>query len=213
MVTAAWSTRAVFLSLWLVFTNQLRAAVALRLTVFPVGRPILPLDALASYRFSTAAFSRLTRTRDDRVVVCGLEYGSSGVGAVCVVDAERAEDLGDGEIRAPLVAISRFYRRGPATPGGSCDVAPWLDVDDSECDAADGCEVDAHDAWLLREASDRATRSPAPSRALAALVEADVRNSVERQELFLVLIAPGIHRKSILSFLVGPQGRALFGLQ
>ena len=31
MVTAAWSTRAVFLSLWLVFTNQLRAAVALRL--------------------------------------------------------------------------------------------------------------------------------------------------------------------------------------
>eukprot|EP00629_Pelagomonadales_sp_RCC1024_P001815 CAMPEP_0119261658 /NCGR_PEP_ID=MMETSP1329-20130426/1648_1 /TAXON_ID=114041 /ORGANISM="Genus nov. species nov., Strain RCC1024" /LENGTH=119 /DNA_ID=CAMNT_0007261235 /DNA_START=75 /DNA_END=431 /DNA_ORIENTATION=+ len=102
----------------------LASAAALRLPVFPVGRPVLPLDTL-NYGFRPADFDAV-ETDEPRYV--GLEHPSGGgVGALCLVAGSAKKD--GRRMRAPVVAVGRYRRtaQGPARPGSRCLVEPWLD--------------------------------------------------------------------------------------
>ena len=154
-------------------------AHALKLDVFRVGRPLMPLDTLSSYSFDAGTFERFATA--DAPVIVGLEHGSAnGVGVLAVVDASRASAAG-AVVRAPVTAFARYRRDGSGW--GESDVRPWRDLDcdpDSEaCDVDLYGEAEAHDAWLSRELSSRSSRRRAPSRALAALYD-DAASKVRR---------------------------------
>jgi hypothetical protein len=157
----------------------LASSSSLKLDVFRVGRPLMPLDTLSSYSFDAGTFERFATA--DAPVIVGLEHGSAnGVGVLAVVDASRASAAG-AVVRAPVTAFARYRRDGSGW--GESDVRPWRDLDcdpDSEaCDVDLYGEAEAHDAWLSRELSSRSSRRRAPSRALAALYD-DAASKVRR---------------------------------
>lgn len=136
-------------------------AAALEMPVFGVGRPILPLDRLSSYRFAAADYATYVAPAvgERRPVVIGLEHGGQrrdggpAFGAVCVVDAARSAVTEEGGgVRAPLLAVGRYARYGER------EITPWRDDDFA---VADEAEVLAHDAWLFHEATvGRGDRTP-----------------------------------------------------
>lgn len=155
------------------------------LRIFPVGKPLLPLDQI-SYGIDATAFAALTANHDDRSpLVVGLQARGTDVGALCILDSARATEE-FGRVRVPAEAVGRYRRvaGGPglreanrsSPPPALALVAPHRDTPrrgDAKREAA------ATDAWMARSLDDAVRRRSTPSAALRELQDAE-RDSVLR---------------------------------